>query len=109
MNVDSTDGPPKDIRQLKKALPSPLMATSLLGPSERALRSTHRFRLTSHSRSDLIGISFPETDRGRKLGGIEVGVTKKGGMAPLLFCDVVPAEFSAVGVTDQYPRVIAAR
>ena len=109
MNVDSTDGPPKDIRQLKKALPSPLMATSLLGPSERALRSTHRFRLTSHSRSDLIGNSFPETDRGRKLGGIEVGVTKKGGMAPLLFCDVVPAEFSAVGVTDQYPRVIAAR
>ena len=40
----------------------------------------------------------------------EVGGTKKGGMAPLLFCDVVsPAEFSAVGVTDQYPRVIAAR
>ena len=110
MNVDSTDGPPKALRHLKNGLPSPLMATSLLGPSERALRSTHRFRLVSHSRSDLIGNTFPETDRGRKLGGPKVGGTKKGGMAPLSFCDVVsPAEFSAVGVTDQYPRVIAAR
>ena len=109
MNVDSTDGPPKELRQLKNGLPSLLMATSLLSLREGALRSTYRFRLTSHSRSDLIGNSFPETDRGRKLGGIEVGGTKKGGMAPLLFCDVVPAEFSAVGVTDQYPRVIAAR
>ena len=110
MDVDSADGPPDGVRQLKKRLPSPLMATSLLGPSERALRSTHRFRLTSHSRSDFSGNSGHETDRGRKVGGTKVGGTKKGGMAPLLFCDVVsPAEFSAVGVTDQYPRVIAAR
>ncbi len=36
------------------------------------------------------------------------GGTKKGGMAPLLLCVVSLAEFSAVGVTDQCPRVIAA-
>ena len=31
-----------------------------------------------------------------------MGGTKKGGMAPLLFCGVVPlAGFSAVGITDQ--------
>ena len=110
MDVDSVDGPPDGVRQLKKRLPSPLMATSLLEPHERALQFTHRFRLTGYSRLDFSGNSGYETYRGRKVGGPKVGGTKKGGMAPLLFCDVVsPAEFSAVGVTDQYPRVIAAR
>ena len=36
------------------------------------------------------------------------GEHKKGGMAPLLFCDVVLAEFSAVDITDQCPRAIVA-
>ena len=118
MDVDSADGPPDGVHQLKKALPSPLMATSLLGPHERALQSTHRFRLTGYSRSDLIGNSFPETDRGRKVGGTKEGGTKegatkrraqkKGGMAPLLFYGVVSsAEFSAVDITDQCPGAIA--
>ena len=108
MDVDSADGPPDRVRQLKKGLPSPLMATSLLGPHERALQSTHRFRLTGYSRLDFSGNSDYETDRGRKVGGTKEGGTKKGGMAPLFFCGVVsPAEFSAVGITDQCPGAIA--
>ena len=78
MNVDSTDGLPKEVRQLKKRLPSPLMATSLLGPHERALQSTHRFRLTGYSRLDFSGNSDPETGRGRKVGGTKEGGTKEG-------------------------------
>ena len=118
MDVDSVDGTPYGVRQLIKGPPSPLMATSLLGPHERALRSTHRFRLTGYSRLDFSGNSDHETDRGRKVGGTKEGGTKegdtneggtkKGGMAPSFFCGVVsPAEFSAVGITDQCPGAIA--
>ena len=89
MDVDSVDGPPDGVRQLKKRLPSPLMATSLLEPHERALQFTHRFNLTGYSRLDFSGNSGYETDRGRKVGGTKEGVTKeggtkKGGMAPLV-------------------------
>ena len=108
MDVDSADGPPDGVRQLKKRLPSPLMATSLLEPHERALQFTHRFRLTSHSRLDFSGNSGYETDRGRKVGGTRSRVAQKKGAWPPCCGVVSMAEFSAVGVTDQCPRVIAA-
>ena len=95
MDVDSVDGPPDGVRQLKKRLPSPLMATSLLEPHERALQFTHRFRLTGYSRLDFSGNSGYETDRGRKVGGTKEGGTKKGGMAPLLWCGFNGRVFSS--------------
>ena len=85
MDVDSVDGPPDGVRQLKKRLPSPLMATSLLEPHERALQFTHRFSLTGYSRLDFSGNSGYETDRGRKVGGHKRGWHKKRGHGPLVF------------------------
>ena len=95
MDVDSADDPPDGVRQLKKGPPSPLMATSLLEPHERALQFTHRFRLTGYSRLDFSGNSGYETDRGRKVGGTKEGGTKKGGMAPLLWCGFNGRVFSS--------------